>query len=141
MAAPVKIGDILKAKGLITDKKLDIALIQSKITGDLLGDVLVKLGFLSAKERGQILAEQSGIEFVDLDEYVISEDALRLVPKDVAEKNQFIPLDLEDGKVSIGITESGNIKAIDTVTRITKKQAKIYIVDRDAYYLTWRTAR
>ncbi len=134
MAAPVKIGDILKARGLINDKKLDIALIQSKITGDLLGDVLVKLGFLSAKERGQILAEQSGIEFVDLDEYVISEDALRLVPKDVAEKNQFIPLDLEDGKVSIGITEPGNIKAIDTVTRITKKQAKIYIVDRDAYY-------
>jgi type II secretory ATPase GspE/PulE/Tfp pilus assembly ATPase PilB-like protein len=133
MAAPVKIGDILKAKGLITDKKLDIALIQSKITGDLLGDVLVKLGFLSAKERGQILAEQSGIEFVDLDEFVISEEALRLVPKDVAEKNQFIPLDLEDGKVSIGITEPGNIKAIDTVTRITKKQAKIYIVDRDAY--------
>lgn len=134
MAAPVKIGDILKARGLITDKKLDIALIQSKITGDLLGDVLVKLGFLSAKERGQILAEQSGIEFVDLDEFIISEDALRLVPKDVAEKNQFIPLDLEDGKVSIGITEPGNIKAIDTVTRITKKQAKIYIVDRDAYY-------
>ena len=136
MAAPIRIGDILKAKGLITDKQLDIAFIQHKITGDLIGDVLVKLGFVSAKERAQILAEQSGIEFVDLDEYVITEDALRLIPKDVAQKNEFIPLEVEDGKLSIGITEPGNIMAIDIVGRITKKQAKIYIVDRDTYFDT-----
>lgn len=134
MTAPVKIGDILKSKGLVTDKQLDIAFIQHKVTGDLIGDVLVKLGFVSAKERGQILAEQSGIEFIDLEEYAISDEALGLVPKDVALKNEFVPLDIEDGKVSIGITEPGNIMAIDTVTRITKKQAKTYIVDRDTYY-------
>ena len=58
MAGPVKIGDILKSKGMVTDKQLDIAFIQHKVTGDLIGDVLVKLGFVSAKERGQILAEQ-----------------------------------------------------------------------------------
>lgn len=136
MSAPVKIGDILKSKGLINDKQLDIALIQHKVTGDLIGDVFVKLGFVSARERGQILAEQSGIEFIDLDEYVISEDALGLVSKEVALKNEFVPLEVDDGKVSIGITEPGNIKAIDTVTRLTHKQARIYIVDRDAYYDT-----
>jgi type II secretory ATPase GspE/PulE/Tfp pilus assembly ATPase PilB-like protein len=136
VAAPIRIGDILKARGIVNDKQLDIAFVQHKITGDLIGDVFVKLGFVSAKERGQILAEQSGIEFIDLNEYVISEDALRLIPKDTALKNEFLPLDLEDGKMSIGITEPGNIMAIDTVARITKKQAKIYIVDRDAYYDT-----
>ncbi len=136
MAAPVKIGDILKSKGLVNDKQLDIAFIQHKVTGDLIGDVLVKLGFVSAKERGQILAEQSGIEFIDLDEYAISEEALGLVSKEAALKNEFLPLDVDDGKVSIGITEPGNIMAIDTITRITKKQAKIYIVDRDSYYDT-----
>jgi type II secretory ATPase GspE/PulE/Tfp pilus assembly ATPase PilB-like protein len=136
VAAPIRIGDILKAKGIVNDKQLDIAFIQHKITGDLIGDVFVKLGFVSSKEKGQILAEQSGIEFVDLDEYAISEDALRLIPKDVALKNEFLPLDMEEGKMSIGITEPGNIMAIDTVTRMTKKQAKIYIVDRDTYYDT-----
>lgn len=134
MAGPVKIGDILKSKGMVTDKQLDIAFIQHKVTGDLIGDVLVKLGFVSAKERGQILAEQSGIEFIDLDEYAISDEALKLVSKDVSLKNEFVPLDVGDGKVSIGITEPGNIMAIDTVARLTKKQVKTYIVDRDTYY-------
>ncbi len=136
MAGSVKIGDILKSKGLVTDKQLDIAFIQHKVTGDLIGDVLVKLGFVSARERGQILAEQSGIEFIDLEEYAISDEALGLVPKDVAIKNEFVPLDIEDGRVSIGITEPGNIMAIDTVTRITKKQVKTFIVDRDTYFDT-----
>lgn len=136
MAGPVKIGDILKSKGMVTDKQLDIAFIQHKVTGDLIGDVLVKLGFVSAKERGQILAEQSGIEFIDLDEYAISDEALKLVSKDVSLKNEFVPLDVGDGKVSIGITEPGNIMAIDTVARLTKKQVKTYIVDRDTYYDT-----
>jgi type II secretory ATPase GspE/PulE/Tfp pilus assembly ATPase PilB-like protein len=132
--AAMMIGDILKAKGLISDKQLSIALIQHKVTGDLLGDVLVKLGFISSKEKSQMLAEQSGIEFIDLDEYRISEEALRLVPKDMADKAEFIPLDLEDERLSIGITKPGNIMAIDVATRIKKRPPKIYIVDGDAYY-------
>ena len=136
MAAPIRIGDILKSKGLVNDKQLDIAFIQHKITGALIGDVFVKLGFITSKERGRILAEQSGLDFADLDELVISDEALRLVPKETAVKNGFLPLELEEGRLSIGITEPGNIMAIDTVSRITKQQAKIFMVDADAYHDT-----
>jgi type II secretory ATPase GspE/PulE/Tfp pilus assembly ATPase PilB-like protein len=129
-----KIGDILKAKGLVNENQLNIALIQHKVTGDLLGDVLVKLGFISSKEKSQMLADQSGIEFIDLEEYRISEDALRLVPKETADKAEFIPLDLEDERLSIGITKPGNIMAIDVATRIKKRPPKIFMVDTDAYY-------
>jgi type II secretory ATPase GspE/PulE/Tfp pilus assembly ATPase PilB-like protein len=132
--AVIKIGDILKERGLINDSQLGIALIQQKITGDLLGDVLVKLGFISSKERAQILAEQSGIEFFDLTESAISEQALRMIPKDVAEKSEFIPIEQTDGRLSIGITEPGNIQAIDTVSRYTQSQPRIYLVDGHAYH-------
>ncbi len=131
--ASVKLGDILIEKGLITQKQLNIALIQQRVTGDLLGDVLVKLGFISSKERTQILAEQTGIEFYDLGHRLVAEDALKAVPKAVAEKNEFIPIEEENGRLSIGITNPGNILAIDTVSRITKNQPKVYLVDSDAY--------
>ncbi len=136
MSVIPKIGDILTGKGLISEKQLSIALIHHKVTGDLLGDVLVKLGFISSKEKSQMLAEQSGIEFIDLDEYPISEEALRLVPKDTAAKAEFIPLNVEEDRLSIGITRPGNILAMDTATRIRKKPPKIYMVDGDAYYDT-----
>jgi type II secretory ATPase GspE/PulE/Tfp pilus assembly ATPase PilB-like protein len=131
--AAVRIGDLLKAKGLINDRQLQVALIQQKVTGDLLGDTLVKLGFVSSKELGQMLAEQAGIQFIDLGEYIISENALRTIPKDIAEKIEFVPLDMENGRLSIGITNPSNILAVDTATRMTKNQPKVYMVDTDSF--------
>lgn len=130
----IKVGDLLKANGLINDKQLRLALIQQKVTGDLLGVSLVKLGFISAKEFGQTLAGQAGIEFIDLSQSVISEEALQLVPKDVAQKTGFIPIDIENGVLSIGITNPSNILAIDTVVRLTRNQPRVYMVDTDSFY-------
>lgn len=131
--ATIRLGDLLKARGLINDKQLHVALVQQQVTGDLLGDTLVKLGFVSPKELGQILAEQSGIEYIDLAEYIISEDALKAVPKDIAEKTGFIPIDIENGTLSIGITNPSNILAVDTASRISKGQPKVYMIDADSF--------
>ncbi|MBI5213196.1 MAG: type II/IV secretion system protein [Nitrospirae bacterium] len=131
--ANIRIGDLLKARGLLTDEQLHVALIQQKITGNLLGDALVKLGFISSKELGRILAEQSGIEFIDLGEHIISENALRAVQKEVAEKAGFIPLDMEDGRMTIGITNPSNILAVDIATRAAKGQPKVCMVDTDSF--------
>lgn len=131
--ATIRIGDLLKARGFINDRQLHVALMQQKVTGDLLGETLVKLGFISSKELGQILSEQSGIEFIDLSEYVISEDALKAIPKDIAEKRGFIPIDIKNGRLSIGITNPSNILAVDIVTKMTKSQPDVYIVDADSF--------
>lgn len=131
--AQIRIGELLKTKGFLNDRQLTIALGQQKITGSLLGDSLVKLGFITSKELGQVLAAQSGLEFIDLSEYVISEDALRAIPKNVAEKAEFIPLNTENGTFSIGITNPGNILAIDTAARIAQKQPRVYMVDMDNF--------
>ncbi|MBF0327979.1 MAG: Flp pilus assembly complex ATPase component TadA [Nitrospirae bacterium] len=131
--ATIRIGDLLKSRGLISDKQLGIALIQQRVTGDLLGDAIIKLGFVSSKEMAYILAEQSSIPFVDLTEYQIPEAALRAVPKEVAAKSRFIPLDYVDGKLTIGIINSSNIMAVDAAARITKTNPSVCIVDSDGF--------
>jgi len=131
---PIRIGDLLLQRGLLSKKQLHVALMQQRMTGDLLGDTLIKLGFVSAKEMGIILAEQGGFSFVDLSEFSVSEDALRMVPKEVAEKAQFIPLEIENGRLHIGITNPSNILAIDTVTRLTKQQPHASMVDANSLF-------
>jgi len=128
-----KIGDILKERNLVTDIQLRVAFEHQKITGELFGDVLVKLGFITSKERSMIVAEQAGLEFLDLEGYHIPEDALKLIPKAVAERLQFLPLGFEDGKLAIGVTKAGNIQAVDMVSRITKRQPKLYLVDPEIF--------
>lgn len=130
----VKLGDLLKLKGLLSEKQLRLAMNQQKVTGDLLGDTFVKLGFVSSNEIVQALAEQEGLEFVDLKDYPISEEALKLIPKDTAVSAEFIPLDIDEERLCIGIINPSNIHAVDAVTRLTQKQPKVYMVDRDIFH-------
>lgn len=137
MAAPIKIGELLKSSGLITDRELRIALEHQKVTGAILGDLLIKLGFVTASEFARTIALQSGIDFIDLSEIQPEEDALRLIPKDTAEKTGLIPLAIvEDGRLAIGITNPSNIVAVDMVTKLTGKQPRVFLVDNDHYQET-----
>ncbi len=135
-----KIGELLKEKGLIKESQIHVAIEQQKITGAFLGETLIKLGFVSSKEISQCLAEQSGLEYIDLREYPVSEDALRLIPKDIAERGTFIPIELRDNKIVVGVIDPNNIVAIDTVTRYTQLQPVIYLVDSEAFYDTLEKA-
>ncbi|MFZ2798762.1 MAG: ATPase, T2SS/T4P/T4SS family, partial [Syntrophorhabdus sp.] len=131
--ATFRLGDILKTKGLINDKQINISILHQKVTGDLLGDIFVRLGFITSKELGQTLAEQFGMEFIDLSEYPVSDDALRLIPKEIAEKEEFIPIELDEGLLSIGVTNPSNITAVDRVVNITKNYPRVFLVDPDSF--------
>lgn len=136
----MKLGEVLISKGLLTESRLQLALAHQKVTGALLGEALVKLGFVSSIEIARTLAEQAGIPFIDVSQTIVSEDAIRLVPKDIAEKTGFIPLRINNGYIEIGITNPSNIHAIDTVIRLTGKQPKAYMIDFQGFHETLERA-
>jgi type II secretory ATPase GspE/PulE/Tfp pilus assembly ATPase PilB-like protein len=136
----MQLGQLLKQKGIITEDRIQLALAHQKVTGDLFGETLVKLGFVSPGEIARTLAEQAGLPFVDLAEYPISEEAIKLVPKHIAEKTGFIPLRVTEDSIEIGITNPANIHAIDTVAKLVKKQPKVYVIDSEAFHDTLERA-
>jgi hypothetical protein len=56
------LGELLLAKGLVTQEELDRALIEQKETGRMLGAILVQRGFVSGPAVAIALAEQYGVE-------------------------------------------------------------------------------
>lgn len=141
MAAPIKIGELLLSQGIITEKQLMIALEQQKVTGEILGDLLIRLGFITAPEFANTIAVQAGLDYLDLVEVAPDDDALRLVPKETAQKAGMLPLALApDGRLSIGITNPSNIVAVDTATKLTGKQPVVYMVDTDQFQETLEKA-
>ena len=61
------LGSLLIDKGLITQAQLDEALIERRLHGELLGETLVRLGFVFEDELARTLAEQAGIPFGNLE--------------------------------------------------------------------------
>ncbi|NJD90127.1 MAG: type II secretion system protein E, partial [Geobacter sp.] len=134
MTVPLQIGELLKSKGFISDKQLGIAIVKQKVTGQLLGEILVSLGFVSAKEFSQAIAEQAGIEFIDLDSWSIEDAALQMIPKEVARKAEFLPLEIRNGVLAIGIINPSNIVAVDAVRNITSCAPDIYMIDGASFH-------
>lgn len=127
------LGERLISKGLITPKQLQIALTQQRVTGAILGETLISLGFLTSQEFARTIAEQFGNEYLDLRTFSISDEALQLVPKEIAQKCEYIPLEINNGVLSIGVMNPSNIVAVDSVVQLTGKPPVIYLVDRDAF--------
>lgn len=127
------LGELLKEKGLINEARLQVALKHQQVTGQLLGDILIKLGFVSATDIAQTLAEQAGLEFIDILNYPLSAEGLQKIPKSMAQRFSFIPIEMRNGRLLIGITNPGNVGAIDAVTRATGVPPEVAVVDSESF--------
>ena len=133
MADKMKLGELLINKGFLSEEKLLLALSYQKITDTLIGEALIKLGFNSSLEIAKALAEQAGIPFLDLSEYSVNEEAIRLIPKNIAEANGFIPLRFDDAEIEIGMLNPSDITVLDTVKKLTGKTPRVFMVDKVSF--------
>jgi type IV pilus assembly protein PilB len=109
-----KLGDLLIEKGAITRENLDQAVQVAKGSGKRLGDVLVDHGFVDDTTVARALAEQFGLEFVDLGKSDPKSiiDA-KLIPQDLIKKYQVLPLKKVNGKLHVIVHDPMDLELQD----------------------------
>ncbi len=115
----MKLGDMLLESGLISQKQLDEALSVQKKEGGRLGYILTQLGFVNDDEITSLLSRQYGIPAVNLEHFEISEDVLKRVPVEVAQRYSIIPLSRTGSTLTVAIADPTNIFALDDLKFIT----------------------
>jgi len=115
------IGKILLRLGLITPDQVNQALEKQKLLKpqELLGDVLVSMGFITDKDRIRGLGEQWGVPFVDIGEAEIDPALLKLVAENVARRLKVLPVAKKNGKLTLAMKNPLDIFAIDEVRMMT----------------------
>jgi hypothetical protein len=88
----LQLGALLVAKGLITDAQLSEALVERRLNGELLGETLVRLGFVFEDELARTLAEQAGVPFVNLDANPVDRYATGTLPRELGESLLALPV-------------------------------------------------
>ena len=73
-----QLGQILIELGYITSEQLEVALEEHRKTPKSLGRVLIDLGMIKESDLVRALAEQVGLEFVDLAEFPVDSVATSL---------------------------------------------------------------
>ncbi len=102
---PWHIGEILIQKKLIDWKQLEDALAEQKRTHEFVGEVLVRKHCIPRFLLFKALAERHAIPFVDLAHVFIDPCAVERVPKSVAVKYGFVPIEMRDGILVVGISD------------------------------------
>jgi type IV pilus assembly protein PilB len=116
---PLPLGERLVEAGHITRSQLDVALREQRRTHDLVGKVLVDLGFVTDDTIEAALAQEAGsvrrrLEFLDLDPAIV-----RLVPEEIARRHKVLPLALDDGVLQVALADTFDVLAIDAVEHAT----------------------
>ncbi|MDO3379452.1 hypothetical protein [Geoalkalibacter halelectricus] len=86
----MKLGDMLKAAGLIDDSQLKSALSYQRNCGVRLGAALVSLNYISETQLLDFLAEQLKYTRVDLGRRRLSEDVVKILPESQARRHNVI---------------------------------------------------
>ena len=118
----VRLGDLLVQSGDITPAQLEEALRLQQGSGERLGAVLQKHGFITEQQLINTLQDQLGVEFVDLNSYAIPPEMARLLPQNLAKKHKAVPIRATLSQVWLAMADPLNFMAVEEVGAITRRR-------------------
>ncbi|MEN8729188.1 MAG: ATPase, T2SS/T4P/T4SS family, partial [Desulfuromonadales bacterium] len=136
-----RLGELLVRNKLIDDKQLAEALEEQQASGGRLGASLTKLGFLKEEDLAAFLSRQYGVPSINLNEFEIDESVIKLVPTDVVQKYQLIPVNRAGSTLILAMADPSNIFAIDDIKFMTGYNVEVVVTSEasikmaiDKYY-------
>jgi len=116
MALPrVSMMQFLMQKGFLKQEQFDEAQKVSKQTGQPLDRVLISLNMVGEREVLMAKAQESGLQFADLDRVQIDSSAINVVPERLVKLHNVIPVKKDGTSLWVATTNHNNIAALDDI--------------------------
>jgi len=122
-----QLGQILIAKGILSEDQLRIALLEQMKSDQPVGKLLVSLGFVTEATLREALSESLGKQSIDLSHAIIDPAAPKLVPRELAKRHHLLPLDFdtENRRLTVAIADINDIVALDKVRTLAREEIEI----------------
>ncbi len=124
--------EILIRKGTISPDQLAEAQQMVAELGIGLPDALTRLGYATGEEVMRAMAEQHGLDYVNLSEISVPPSVVELVPESVARENAAMPLSESDGKLTVIVSDPMDYDTFDKLRFILNRQIEIALAPREA---------
>jgi type IV pilus assembly protein PilB len=111
----MQIGEMLIKAGVITQQQLESALDYQKSIGGHLAQIIVKLGHAEESAILSFLSQQMQIRLFDLSGLQPDPGLMGLLPQEVIERLNIIPLKKEMGILTVGVSDPTDFSGIDEI--------------------------
>jgi type IV pilus assembly protein PilB len=123
-----RLGDILVAKGAVTQEQINETLAKTEGRGKRIGEILTDAGLISEESLAQALAEQRDLKYIDLTDFRINPKFFEKIQVELMQRYQFVPIeDGDDQMLVVAMTDPNNIPAIDELEMIMDRQVDICV--------------
>ncbi len=136
MANTNRLGELLVREKLISLSQLRTAQEEQQKGGGNLGYALAKLGYISDDEITNFLSQQYRVPTIDLTDYEIDADIVKLVSKEQCEKHRVIPVSRTGNSLIVAMADPTNLHAIDDLKFLTSYNIEPVIASETAIVAT-----
>lgn len=127
----IRIGDVLKEFGYVTDDQIGQAIAyQKENKGVLMGAALIALGFINERQMLDALGRRLDHEVVNVGDLTVDIKAVERIPKALAEKYCMMPYAEDEQSLYIIVNDPLNFYGIEDVRQITGAQLVIKLCEK-----------
>lgn len=122
-----QLGNLVLAKKIVDNKKLEDILASAKNNDLSLADALVDKEIISEENLAKILAEFLHIDLINLSEITLDSKLVNLVPEKVARKQRLIVFGQEKDNLKVALTDPTDRETLDLLSQKTGKKITPYL--------------
>ena len=119
MSTNNRLGELLVREKLISLQQLRKAQQDQQKSGGNLSHALAKLGYISDSDITGFLSNQYRLPAIDLAEYEIEPDIIKLVSRDVCDKHKILPVSRSGSSLIVAMADPTNLHALDDIKFLT----------------------
>jgi Type II secretion system (T2SS), protein E, N-terminal domain len=133
-----RLGELLVDRNLITVDQLAEAVVESRLTGVLLGRVLLQHQWLFEDELARTLATQLGLPYINIRVTGVDRSIAKMMPAETGVRVGAIPIGFYGGRVRVAFADPCDDQAQDAVKRHVSN-ADVVIAELSDIESAWRT--
>ncbi len=131
-----KLGEILTARGAISEADLEKALAEQKQTKGFLGQILLRRGMIKKSDLADALRDQLGVPSIELSEVTITAEMAEFLPENMVRAYRAIPFSAEGDTLSVAMADPLNLTAIESMRLVTGMNVRGYFAPEEDVLLS-----
>lgn len=125
------LAEMLLDQKLITQEQLNVAIAEQKKSDKKIGQVLVDLGFVKEDQLLQLLSRQLHVPFIDLRNFQINSELVKLLPEFQSRQSRAIVLKDDGNSYTVGMVDPQDLFAVEDIERVLNRKINIALIRED----------
>lgn len=126
-----KLLTLLREEGLVSAEDLQKAQEVASSQNQPLMAVLTEQSAVDDELLTHAIAQVSGVPYVNLNNSVVEQDVLALLPEDIAERFMAVPLAEVQNRLAVAMIDANNVQAVDYLANRIQRPLKVFMASQE----------